>query len=79
VFGAPGVDGPPRVAVIAGKQVGGAVERNRAKRRLREAAARVALRHGRDYVLVATQAVNEAPFEGLIDWVRAAVEVEDEK
>ena len=77
-FGAPGVDGPPRVAVIAGKQVGGAVERNRAKRRLREAAARVPLRHGRDYLLIAGPAVGEARFESLIDWVRAAVEVEEQ-
>ena len=65
--------------MIAGKQVGGAVERNRAKRRLREAVARVPLRHGRDYVLIASPAVNEARFEGLIDWVRAAVELEDER
>jgi ribonuclease P protein component len=65
--------------VIAGREVGGAVERNRAKRRLREAAARVPFRHGRDYVLVATRAVGKARFESLIDWVRAAVEVEDEK
>lgn len=78
-FGAPGTDGPPRVAVIAGRSVGGAVERNRAKRRLREAAARAGAGRGRDYVLIATTAVNGARFEDLVDWVREAIEMEDEK
>jgi ribonuclease P protein component len=65
--------------VIAGKQVGGAVERNRARRRLREAVARVRLRSGSDYVLIADRSVNEAGFPGLVGWVREAVEVEDDE
>lgn len=79
LFDAPGEPGLPRVAVTAGKEVGGAVERNRAKRRLREAVARSPIRHGRDYVLIATPAVVEAPFEELTTWVRLAVDMEDDR
>jgi len=76
---APGGPGLPRVAVTAGKQVGGAVDRNRAKRRLREAVSQAPIRHGRDYVLIATRVVVEAPFEELAAWVRSAVDVEDDR
>jgi len=79
LFDAPGEPGLPRVAVTAGKDVGGAIERNRAKRRLREAVARSPIRHGRDYVLIATPAVVEARFEELATWVRSAVDVEDDR
>lgn len=47
---------PPRVGFTASKRVGNAVARNRAKRRLRAAAASVLPLHGRpgtDYVLIA--------------------------
>ena len=79
VFDAMGEPGLPRVAVTAGRQVGGAVKRNRAKRRMREAVAQAPIRHGHEYVLVATPAVVGAPFGDLTAWVRAAVDVEDEK
>jgi ribonuclease P protein component len=69
-----GVPGPPRLAVIAGRKVGTAVARNRAKRRLREAAARSPMREGRDYILIADPAVNEAPFAQLTAWVGEALE-----
>ena len=61
-------DEAPRIGFTVTKRVGGAVERNRMKRRLR-AAARLALtdgaRSGFDYVLVARRAVLDADFERL--------------
>jgi ribonuclease P protein component len=57
-----------RVGFTATKKLGGAVVRNRAKRRLREAAAAVLPlcgRAGNDYVLVARQGTLTRPFEQL--------------
>jgi ribonuclease P protein component len=64
-----------RVGVTASRKVGGAVERNRAKRRLR-AAARAVLPlsgvAGNDYVLVARRDTLTKAFDGLVsDLVRA--------
>jgi ribonuclease P protein component len=74
VLDAPGVTGPARLAVVAGKAVGSAVKRNRAKRRLREAVARVPVRDGRDYIVIATSAaVNRVAFADLVGWVAEAV------
>ena len=75
VFAAPGSDSP-RVAFVAGRKVGNAVQRNRAKRRLREAVRRVPLRSGRDYVVIASASVVEVPFETLVSWTRAAMSEE---
>lgn len=77
VFAAPGGSGDPRVAFIASRAVGSAVRRNRAKRRLREASAQVPLRAGRDYVVIASNAVTEAPFEDLVAWLAHAVMEEE--
>ena len=70
----PGGSPSPRVGVLAGKAVGSAVRRNRAKRRLREAAALVPLRDDRDYLVIASEAVATAPFGALVGWLAAAVE-----
>jgi ribonuclease P protein component len=58
-----------RVAVIASRRVGGAVQRNRAKRLLREAARPLPLRAEVDLVLVARPGCASARF----DAVRAEV------
>ncbi len=54
-----------RVAVIASRRVGGAVQRNRAKRRLRELIRAVPLRRDVDLVLVARPRCVDAPFDEL--------------
>lgn len=68
--------GEPRVGFTVTKKVGGAVERNRIRRRLREA-----LRHAKalptardtDYVVVARREVLGLPFERLIVDLQTAV------
>lgn len=69
-------DGPIGVGFTASKKVGGAVVRNRAKRRMRAAAAELLPLLGRpgvDYVLVARPATGAAPWPALLDDVRAAL------
>ena len=69
-----GNPGPPRVGVVAGKKkIGGAVQRNRAKRRLREALVGVPLREGHDYVVIASSTVLTASFGEVVQWLRTAV------
>lgn len=60
----------------ATKKIGGAVVRNRAKRRLREAARLVLPLHGQaghDYVFVARQGTTARPWERLVDDVKSAL------
>lgn len=65
--------GPTRVAVVAGRKVGGAVRRNRAKRRLRAALSLLELPTSTDLVVVARAAAVEAPFADLLEDLRGAV------
>ncbi|MGZ3277938.1 MAG: ribonuclease P protein component [Caulobacteraceae bacterium] len=64
------------IGFTATKRVGGAVVRNRAKRRLREAARLLLPAHGRpghDYVFIARQGAAERPWPRLLDDVKSAL------
>lgn len=73
IFVAEGEPGLPRVAFVAGRAVGSAVRRNRAKRRLREALRRVPLREGHDYVVTAGPKVVSVDFDTLLSWLTTAL------
>ena len=58
------------VGYTASQRVGGAVSRNKAKRRLRSVAAKVLLKHAKwnhGYVLVARPSTNEVDFYSLVE------------
>ena len=68
--------GVVRVGFTASRKVGGAVERNRAKRRLRAAAEAVLPLYGlpgNDYVLVARRETLTRPFDGLLGDLKSAL------
>lgn len=64
-----GDDNGPRFGFTVTKKTGGAVERNRMRRRLREVVrlgAQEAARPGSDYVLVLNRAALDRPFDSLV-------------
>jgi ribonuclease P protein component len=67
---------PVRVGYTASRRVGGAVERNRARRRLRAAVAAVMPQHarqGHDYVVVARTETLRRPFPALVHDLETAL------
>ena len=67
---------PFRLGFTASRKVGGAVQRNRARRRLKAAAAAVMpahAAHGRDYVLVARAETVTRPYAGLLGDLETAL------
>lgn len=63
-----------RVAVIAGKRVGNAVTRNRAKRRIREALLRVDLPAGEHIAVIAGRSVPSVGFQALVGWLKGGLD-----
>ena len=68
-----GENGLPQVGIVASRRVGGAVTRNRAKRRLREALKRVELRQDTAYVVVASPDTAGMGFDHLIHGLGDAI------
>ncbi len=65
-----------RLGITVSRKVGQATERNRARRRLRAAAAEVLPRYGRpgyDYVLIGRRATLERAYDRLVDDLRTAL------
>jgi ribonuclease P protein component len=67
----------PRFGFTVARPLGGAVERNRIRRRLKAAVRQVQVRHARhdfDYVVVARRGVLEAKFEELVGELARALD-----
>jgi ribonuclease P protein component len=72
-----GDEGPPRIGFTVTSKLGGAVRRNRIRRRLKEAVRLAAADHfrtGCDYVIVGRAATIDRPFAKLISDIISAVE-----
>ena len=66
----------PRFGFVAGRKLGGAVSRNRMRRRLKEAirlAASESAQVGWDYVVVVRSGAETLPFEEIVGHVRMAL------
>ena len=71
------VDDDTRVAVVAPKSVGSAVERNRAKRRIRAALRSITLPPHEHIAILATKQVRSMPFDALVERLQEGLERED--
>lgn len=69
---APALSEPGRVAFVASRKVGGAVARNRAKRRMRSALEQAHPNPQVDVIYSATVGVLTAPFGDLVSWMEEA-------
>lgn len=74
LVGATGPEGPPRVGLTVSREVGNAVTRNRARRRLRHTLRDLQLQPNMDYVIIARKSMHEAPYATLVGWLRRAVD-----
>lgn len=68
----PSSEGPARVGIVAGRKLGGAVTRNRVKRRIRAAVREADLAPDTDYVILPTREASTIPFTDLVEAIRRA-------
>jgi ribonuclease P protein component len=74
IVAASGPAGLATVGFVAGRKVGHAVLRNRAKRRLRAAAAQNQLERDTTYVVIADRGVLDVEFAQLVGWIGRCLE-----
>ncbi len=68
----PNSRGATQVGIVAGKKLGGAVTRNRVKRRLRAAIRQADLPPETDYVILPSGEVETIPFADLVEAISRA-------
>ncbi len=68
-----GRTGQPRLGLVVARSAGGAVTRNRIKRRLRHACRTLPFEPGMDYVIIASRQVASMPYQELVGWLERAV------
>ncbi len=71
------VEDETRVAVVAPKAVGSAVERNRSKRRIRAALRSISLPPHEHIAILATKQVRSMPFDALVERLQTGLEQAD--
>ena len=72
-----GDEGPPRIGFTVTRKLGGAVQRNRIRRRLKEAVRLAAAEHlkaGHDYVVIGRAATADRPFAKLVSDIISTID-----
>lgn len=78
VFVADGVGRSSRVGVVASGKIGGAVVRNRAKRRLRSALGQISIPSGMDVIVGARRGAIKDNFQEMVDTLREILVVKSD-
>lgn len=68
----PSKEGPARVGIVVGRKLGGAVTRNRVKRRIRAAIREARLAPGTDYVILPSAEAETITFPDLVEAISRA-------
>jgi ribonuclease P protein component len=68
----------PQVGIVTSRRsVGGAVQRNRVRRRIRAALDRMDIPRGVEMIVIADRVVADVPFATLVGWLEEAMKTEE--